>query len=125
MTALAESIINGESRFEHLPKVAGGRYGLSSKEFNPGMIRAVFDELKSDSPKSPFTIGIIDDVSDSHLPWDDSFETSAVKKTTQCVFYGLGSDGTVSANKNTIKIIGQETDLQGQDRKSTRLNSSH
>ena len=114
MTALAESIINGESRFEHLPKVAGGRYGLSSKEFNPGMIRAVFDELKSDSPKSPFTIGIIDDVSDSHLPWDDSFETSAVKKTTQCVFYGLGSDGTVSANKNTIKIIGQETDLQGQ-----------
>jgi pyruvate-ferredoxin/flavodoxin oxidoreductase len=114
MTALAESIINGESRFEHLPKVAGGRYGLSSKEFNPGMIRAVFDELKSDSPKSPFTIGIIDDVSDSHLPWDDSFETRAVKKTTQCVFYGLGSDGTVSANKNTIKIIGQETDLQGQ-----------
>jgi pyruvate-ferredoxin/flavodoxin oxidoreductase len=114
MTALAESVIRGESRFDRLPKVAGGRYGLSSKEFTPAMIKAIFDELKNDSPKSPFTIGIIDDVSHTHLHWDDSFETSAVKKTTQCVFYGLGSDGTVSANKNTIKIIGQESDLQAQ-----------
>jgi len=114
MTALAESVIRGESQFERLPKVAGGRYGLSSKEFTPAMIKAIFDELKSDSPRSPFTIGIIDDVSHTHLLWDDSFETSAVKKTTQCVFYGLGSDGTVSANKNTIKIIGQESDLQAQ-----------
>jgi pyruvate-ferredoxin/flavodoxin oxidoreductase len=78
------------------------------------MIKSIFDELKKDSPKSPFTIGIIDDVSNSHLQWDASFETEAVKQATQCVFYGLGSDGTVSANKNTIKIIGQETDLQAQ-----------
>jgi len=105
MTALAESVIHRESRSEDLPKVAGGRYGLSSKEFTPGMIKAIFDELVADSPKTPFTIGIIDDVSHSHLEWDASYETSAVKKTTQCVFYGLGSDGTVSANKNTIKII--------------------
>jgi len=114
MTALAEAVIHGESRFKNLPNVAGGRYGLSSKEFTPAMIKAIFDELKSDSPRSPFTIGIIDDVSHTHLLWDDSFETSAVKKTTQCVFYGLGSDGTVSANKNTIKIIGQESDIQAQ-----------
>ncbi|MGB5767426.1 MAG: pyruvate:ferredoxin (flavodoxin) oxidoreductase [Arenicellales bacterium] len=114
MTALAESVIHRESRSEDLPKVAGGRYGLSSKEFTPGMIKAIFDELAADSPKTPFTIGIIDDVSHSHLEWDASYETSAVKKTTQCVFYGLGSDGTVSANKNTIKIIGQETDLHAQ-----------
>ena len=114
MTALAESVIRGETKYDEIPKVAGGRYGLSSKEFTPGMIKAIFDELDRESPKSPFTIGIIDDLSNTHLLWDASFETSAVKKTTQCVFYGLGSDGTVSANKNTIKIIGQETDLQAQ-----------
>lgn len=114
MTAMAEAVIRGDSDYKVLPRMAGGRYGLSSKEFTPGMIKAIFDELKSESPKSPFTIGIIDDVSHTHLEWDASFETSAVKKTTQCVFYGLGSDGTVSANKNTIKIIGEETDLQAQ-----------
>ena len=114
ITALAESQLRGDSKFSQMPKITGGRYGLSSKEFTPGMIKAVFDELKQESPKTAFTIGIIDDVSNSHLPWDASFETDAVKQSTQCVFYGLGSDGTVSANKNTIKIIGQETDLQAQ-----------
>nr|MBA2393593.1 2-oxoacid:acceptor oxidoreductase family protein [Ktedonobacteraceae bacterium] len=90
------------------PHVIGGRYGLSSKEFTPAMVKAVYDELKQDHPKEHFTIGINDDVTHSSLNYDPAFsiEHSA---TVQCIFWGLGSDGTVGANKNSIKIIGEET----------------
>lgn len=103
-----------DSHFEQEPAVIGGRYGLSSKEFTPGMVRAVLDELKSERPQHPFTIGIHDDVTGLSLEWDESFRTDAHDDTVQCIFYGLGSDGTVSANKNSIKIIGEETDLHAQ-----------
>ncbi len=114
MSALAQYILTGGDKFQGLPHVIGGRYGLSSKEFTPGMIKAVFDELKRENPKNSFTIGIIDDVSHTSLDWDETFYTSATDALTQCVFYGLGSDGTVSANKNSIKIIGEGTDLYTQ-----------
>ena len=91
-----------------MPKIIGGRYGLSSKEFTPSMVKAVFDELLKDRPKNHFTIGIHDDVCHTSLEWDKSFST-ANDKTLRAMFFGLGSDGTVGANKNTIKIIGEET----------------
>jgi len=89
-------------------RVTGGRYGLSSKEFTPGMAKAVFDELKKDAPQNHFTIGINDDVTHTSLAYDASFSTEG-GKTVRALFYGLGSDGTVGANKNSIKIIGEET----------------
>ena len=113
-TAIMQDFSSGHSRFKQLPKVIGGRYGLSSKEFTPAMVKAVFDELKSGSPKHPFTIGIIDDVCHTSLEWDAGFITDVHKETIQAVFYGLGSDGTVSANKNSIKIIGDHTELFAQ-----------
>ena len=91
----------------NMPKIVGGRYGLSSKEFNPSMVKGIIDELNKDQPKNHFTIGINDDVSNTSLDYD-YFKTS--KNTFNCMFYGLGSDGTVGANKNSIKIIGQTTD---------------
>ncbi len=94
-----------------MPRVIGGRYGLASKEFTPGMVKAVFDELQAQEPKRQFTVGIHDDVSHLSLIWDAHFRPDATRGTTQAVFYGLGADGTVSANKNSIKIIGEETDL--------------
>lgn len=97
-----------------MPSVVGGRYGLSSKEFRPNMIKSIFDELLKDKPKNAFTVGIIDDVSHSSLPWDEDFRTDANDKCFQAVFYGLGSDGTVSANKNSIKLIGTDTDMNVQ-----------
>ena len=90
------------------PKIVGGRYGLSSKEFNPAMVKGIYDELESKKPKNHFTIGIIDDVSHTSLDYDSVFPTK--KSTINCMFYGLGSDGTVGANKNSIKIIGETTD---------------
>ena len=102
------------AHFEQEPRVIGGRYGLSSKEFTPGMVRAVLDELKREHPQHPFTIGIHDDVTGLSLDWDANFRTDAHDDTVQCVFYGLGSDGTVSANKNSIKIIGEETERYAQ-----------
>ena len=110
VTAFAEHVAAGGERFGRLPRIVGGRYGLSSKEFTPGMIRAVFDNLAAERPKNHFTIGIIDDVSHSSLEWDRNARNSAMDGVNQCLFYGLGSDGTVSANKNTLKIIGEETD---------------
>jgi len=89
-------------------RVTGGRYGLSSKEFTPGMAKAVFDELKKDAPQNHFTVGINDDVTHTSLSYDASFSTEG-GKTVRALFYGLGSDGTVGANKNSIKIIGEET----------------
>jgi len=110
VTALMQDYSTGKSHLSALPKVIGGRYGLSSKEFTPAMVKAVFDELTAELPKNNFTIGINDDVTHSSLNWDKKFRTEAHKKTFQAVFYGLGSDGTVSANKNSIKIIGECTD---------------
>ncbi len=90
-------------------KVTGGRYGLSSKEFTPAMAKGVFDELKKDEPKNHFTIGINDDVAHTSLDFDPAFDIES-PETVRCVFWGLGADGTVGANKNSIKIIGEETD---------------
>jgi len=114
VTAIAQQHCHGESRFSAMPVICGGRYGLSSKEFTPGMIKAIFDELAQDKPKNHFTIGIHDDVSHSSLAWDSAYRTDAHAKNLQAVFYGLGSDGTVSANKNSIKIIGESTDMYAQ-----------
>ena len=102
------------SALPHLtPIVVGGRYGLSSKEFTPAMVRAVFDELAKPQPKNSFTVGINDDVSNSSLSYDPSFSIEG-DNTVSCVFWGLGADGTVGANKNSIKIIGEETDNEAQ-----------
>jgi pyruvate-ferredoxin/flavodoxin oxidoreductase len=114
VTALMQHRDDKSSKFETLPIVTGGRYGLSSKEFTPGMVKAIFDELKKPQPKNHFTIGIHDDVTNSSLEWDEGYRTDAHHDTFQAVFYGLGSDGTVSANKNSIKIIGECTDKHAQ-----------
>ena len=91
-----------------MPTVVAGRYGLSSKEFTPAMVKGIYDELSNKKPKNHFTIGINDDVTFSSLYYDPSFETKT--STINCMFYGLGADGTVGANKNSIKIIGETTD---------------
>ncbi len=91
-----------------IPRIIGGRYGLSSKEFTPAMVKAVFDELKKPEPKNHFTIGIVDDVTHTSLTYDPNFSTED-PRTVRALFYGLGSDGTVGANKNSIKIIGKGT----------------
>ena len=96
-----------------LPKIVGGRYGLSSKEFTPAMIAGIFDNLSLDKPKNHFTIGIVDDLTFSSLEYDRSFSTEP-DEVVRAVFYGLGSDGTVGANKNSIKIIGEDTDNYAQ-----------
>ncbi len=97
----------------NMPKVVGGRYGLSSKEFDPAMVKAVFDNLSLEKSKNHFTVGINDDVTHTSLDYDKSFSTEG-EKVVRAVFYGLGSDGTVGANKNSIKIIGEETDNYAQ-----------
>ena len=114
ISALARDCCGGDARFATLPLVVGGRYGLSSKEFTPAMIKAVLDGLNEPQPRHGFTIGIDDDLSHTSLPWDPGFRGDAHRDTVQAVFYGLGSDGTVSANKNSIKIIGEATDLYAQ-----------
>ena len=114
VTAIAQDAVSGASRFRQVPLVVGGRFGLSSKEFTPGMILAVYANLAQDRPKNQFTIGIHDDLSHTSLAWDADFRTVANEETFQALFYGLGSDGTVSANKNSIKIIGESTDLHAQ-----------
>ncbi|HVP42552.1 MAG TPA: pyruvate:ferredoxin (flavodoxin) oxidoreductase [Terriglobales bacterium] len=111
--ALAESLGSGESPLKAMPRVIGGRYGLSSKEFNPAMVKAVFDELAKPTPKNHFTVGIVDDVTRTSLEYDREFSTESAD-TVRAVFYGLGSDGTVGANKNSIKIIGEDTDNYAQ-----------
>lgn len=107
VTALAESWEGP------MPKVIGGRYGLSSKEFNPSMIKGVFDELTKEKPKNHFTIGINDDVTHTSLTYDPNFSIEP-DDVVRAVFWGLGADGTVSANKNSIKIIGEETENYAQ-----------
>jgi pyruvate-ferredoxin/flavodoxin oxidoreductase len=108
ISALFENASNGHSRFKVLPKVLGGRYGLSSKEFTPAMVKGVFDNLAYIVPQKNFTIGINDDVSHTSLPYDPEFSTEP-DDVIRALFYGLGADGTVGANKNSIKIIGEET----------------
>jgi pyruvate-ferredoxin/flavodoxin oxidoreductase len=111
LAALSEAHGTGEGAA--MPLVVGGRYGLSSKEFTPGMVAGVFEELGREQPKRRFTIGINDDVSHTSLPFDPSLDIEP-KETHRAVFFGLGSDGTVGANKNTIKILGDAADLHAQ-----------
>jgi pyruvate-ferredoxin/flavodoxin oxidoreductase len=111
VSAVMESF--GAGVMQHLPKVIGGRYGLSSKEFTPAMVKAVFDELKKEKPKSHFTVGILDDVSHTSLDYDPAYHLDD-PAWTQALFFGLGADGTVGANKNSIKIIGENTPLHAQ-----------
>jgi pyruvate-ferredoxin/flavodoxin oxidoreductase len=112
------------------PKIVGGRYGLSSKEFTPAMVKGVFENLAKDKPKNNFTIGIVDDVSHTSLPYDPSFDVEPAD-VTRALFYGLGADGTVGANKNSIKIIAEETPNFGQgyfvydSKKSGAITISH
>ncbi|MFN8595957.1 MAG: pyruvate:ferredoxin (flavodoxin) oxidoreductase, partial [Anaerolineae bacterium] len=128
ITALTESLMDG--KINSIPKVIGGRYGLSSKEFTPAMVKAVFDELAKPQPKNHFTVGIIDDVSFTSLDVDPAFSTESTD-VVRAMFYGLGSDGTVGANKNSIKIIGEETPNFAQgyfvydSKKSGSLTTSH
>ena len=111
VTGMLDALQNGE--ISQLPSIVGGRYGLSSKEFTPAMVKGIFDELKKDKPKNHFTIGINDDVTFTNLPYDAGF-TLDESQWTQALFFGLGADGTVGANKNSIKIIGENTPLHAQ-----------
>ena len=113
VNAVDEAMELGIAPFDKKPKVIGGRYGLSSKEFTPAMVKGVFDEMIKDKPKKHFTVGIYDDVTHTNLDWDPSFEILG-KDVVQAMFFGLGADGTVSANKNSIKIIGEDTDNHAQ-----------
>jgi len=125
LTALAEGWEMGRP-----PKVISGRYGLSSKEFTPAMVKAVFDEMKKPKPRNHFTVGIVDDVTHTSLAYDPAFSTED-PETVRCLFYGLGSDGTVGANKNSIKIIGEDTGFYAQgyfvydSKKSGSMTISH
>ena len=130
ITALAEGVMNDAGRLKTMPKVVGGRYGLSSKEFTPAMVKAVFDNLKQKQPKNHFTVGITDDVSHTSLPVDPEFSTEP-DNVIRAMFYGLGADGTVGANKNSIKIIGEGTENYAQgyfvydSKKSGSMTVSH
>jgi pyruvate-ferredoxin/flavodoxin oxidoreductase len=128
--AIVEAVADGRIDRSDMPHVVGGRYGLGSREFNPGMAKSVLDNLAADKPKNHFTVGIIDDLTNSNLPWDDAFSSSP-EGEHHAMFYGLGGDGTVGANKNSIKIIGEATDYSAQgyfvydSKKSGSLTISH
>jgi pyruvate-ferredoxin/flavodoxin oxidoreductase len=128
MTVLAEHVAT--LPFAAMPTVVGGRYGLSSKEFTPAMVKGIYDELAKANPKNHFTIGIDDDVTHTSLRYDPAFSTED-PQTVRALFYGLGSDGTVGANKNSIKIIGSETPNFAQgyfvydSKKSGSMTTSH
>ncbi len=111
ITVLATALAKGE--ISQLPKIIGGRYGLSSKEFTPAMVKGIYAEMAKDNPKNGFTIGINDDVTHTSLDYDPSFDIEP-DNMTRALFFGLGSDGTVGANKNSIKIIGENTNLYAQ-----------
>ena len=108
VTAVTEAMNDGIAPFKTAPKVVGGRYGLSSKEFTAAMVKGLFDELKKEKPKNHFTVGIHDDVTNTSIEWDPKFSLEK-DDVVRAMFFGLGSDGTVSANKNSIKIIGEGT----------------
>jgi len=126
LAALAEAAAAGS---RSLPRVVGGRYGLSSKEFTPAMVKAVFDNLEAVAPRNRFTVGIVDDVTHTSLPVESDFDTDRAR--LRAVFYGVGSDGTVSANKSSAKIVGERTDLYAQgyfvydSKKSGSMTVSH
>ncbi len=109
VNAVSVALDEGSAPFQQKPVIIGGRYGLSSKDLSPAMVKGVFDELKKDHPKRQFTVGIDDDVTHLSIPYDPSFEALG-DDVIQAMFFGLGSDGTVGANKNSIKIIGDETE---------------
>ncbi|MBN2430085.1 MAG: pyruvate:ferredoxin (flavodoxin) oxidoreductase [Acidobacteria bacterium] len=113
VTVFSEAMTEGTMPTADMPRIVGGRYGLSSKEFTPAMIKGVLDNLTLSHPKNHFTIGINDDLSQTSLPYDPAFITES-GKAVRAMFYGLGADGTVGANKNSIKIIGEETDFHVQ-----------
>jgi len=129
-TAIGEAMGKGGTAFEKYPMIVGGRYGLGSKDFTPAMVKAVFDNLDAAKPKNGFTVGIIDDVTNTSLEVDESFEVTS-ERLLSGMFYGLGSDGTVGANKNSIKIIGELTDNFAQayfvydSRKAGAMTTSH
>ncbi|MDN3515185.1 MAG: pyruvate:ferredoxin (flavodoxin) oxidoreductase [Candidatus Brocadia sp.] len=112
-TAIGEAMDKGTAKFKDYPLIVGGRYGLGSKDFTPAMVKAVFDNISLNKPKNHFTIGIHDDVTNTSLDYDESFNIDG-SGDFRALFYGLGADGTVGANKNTIKIIGSETDNYAQ-----------
>ena len=130
ITALTEGLAAGAGALNTMPRVFGGRYGLSSKDFTPAMVKAVFDNLAAARPRNHFTVGIADDVTHLSLPYDPEFSTES-DKVIRSLFYGLGSDGTVGANKNSIKIIGEGTDNYAQgyfvydSKKSGSMTVSH
>ena len=129
VTAIAEACAFGQSPLKSFPKIVGGRYGLSSKEFTPAMVKGVYDELKKETPKNYFSVGINDDVTHNSIEYEPKFEIPG--NMTRCLFYGLGADGTVGANKNSIKIIGEDTPNNAQgyfsydSRKSGTVTVSH
>jgi pyruvate-ferredoxin/flavodoxin oxidoreductase len=113
LAALAEAGAQGTLPGAEPPRVIGGRYGLASKEFDPAMIKAVFDEMAADRPRNHFTLGIVDDVTHTSLPFDRELDVEP-DSVVRAVFFGLGADGTVGANKNSIKMIGESTDHHAQ-----------
>ncbi len=127
--ACAEALAAGTAPFKAMPQITGGRYGLSSKEFTPAMAKGIFDNIAG-TAKNHFTVGIIDDVTNTSLDYDPGFSAEN-EDTIRCMFYGLGADGTVGANKNSIKIIGTETDNYAQgyfvydSKKSGSMTISH
>jgi pyruvate-ferredoxin/flavodoxin oxidoreductase len=130
LTAIVETLASHTAPFSSCPTVVGGRYGLSSKEFTPAMVKAVFDELKKETPKNHYTVGITDDVSHTSLVVDHTFTTES-NDVVRALFFGLGADGTVGANKNSIKIIGEDTENYAQgyfvydSKKSGSTTTSH
>ena len=114
VTLLVEHMEGVDPKFATKPRVIGGRYGLSSKEFTPSMVKPVFDELARERPRRQFTVGIYDDVTNLSLPIDAEFRVPRPAGEVQALFFGLGSDGTVGANKASVKIIGEGTDLYAQ-----------
>ncbi len=130
VTALSQAKAAGLRPSAADPVVVGGRYGLSSKEFTPGMVKGVFDELDKEKPRHSFTVGIVDDVTHLSLDYDESFNTEG-ENVKRGVFFGLGSDGTVGANKNSIKIISETTDNHAQgyfvydSKKAGSMTTSH
>ncbi|MGZ4844365.1 MAG: pyruvate:ferredoxin (flavodoxin) oxidoreductase [Candidatus Angelobacter sp.] len=130
VTALSEAESQSTHLVQPMPRIIGGRYGLSSKEFTPAMVQGVFAELTKENGRKHFTVGIVDDVTHTSIDYDPTFSTEQ-QDTVRALFYGLGADGTVGANKNSIKIIGEDTNLFAQgyfvydSKKSGSMTTSH
>jgi pyruvate-ferredoxin/flavodoxin oxidoreductase len=130
VAALSESGSQSTHLVQPIPKVIGGRYGLSSREFTPAMVKGIFVELTKEKSRRHFTVGIVDDVTHTSINYDPEFSTED-PDTVRCLFFGLGADGTVGANKNSVKIIGEDTDLYAQgyfvydSKKSGSMTTSH